>query len=187
MNYRPQIHKEDWSSTNLIEDSSMNSFKQVNQSFPLQQQPLNSISSSTECVATCRGISAGFPLDSASYSYTSSLLQTLFDTDSQPQQSLLDNQAMNYSSTAANYQVNSNGFLPSLPKASPMVNPSFAKQQPPNRLPLTNNVPFWNVTAAALSNVRSTFLPSTQSQFLPSSLNKKPNLPSFGAKVIYTH
>ncbi|KAI3456376.1 hypothetical protein Pfo_013039 [Paulownia fortunei] len=177
----PQIHK-DWSSKNFAQDSSINSFKQMNQSFPLEQQPLDSISTSTECAVTCQGLSTGFPMNSASYSYTSSLLQTLFDTDSQPQQSLLDNQAMNYSS-AANYQVNSNEFLPSLPTASPMVNPSFAKQRPTNHLPFSNNAPLWNATAAALSNVRASFLPSTQSQFLPSSFNtKKPNLPSFSAK-----
>ncbi|XP_057764777.1 transcription factor bHLH112-like isoform X1 [Salvia miltiorrhiza] len=57
-----------------------------------------------------------------SYSYASSLLQTLFDTDSQPHPSLLDHQtALSYSSVAAAdaHQINSNGFLP---KPSPTAN-----------------------------------------------------------------
>ncbi|PIN01217.1 hypothetical protein CDL12_26280 [Handroanthus impetiginosus] len=148
----------DWSSKNFSEQSSFNSFRQMNQSFPLEEPPLNSISNST-----------GFPLNSTSYSYTSSLLQTLFDTDSQPQQALLDNQAINYSSvssSAANYdQVNNSNesFLPGLTRAAPVINPSFAKQNPITNLPFTNNAnaPLWNA------------------QFLPSSLNKKPNLPTF--------
>lgn len=156
----PQIH------TNFTQDSSStNSFKQVNQSFPLSQ-PLNSISTNTS--TECQGLSAGFPLSSASYSYTSSLLQTLFDD--QPQQSLLlvdnNNQKFDYSSASNNYQANPNEFLPSFPTASPIVNPYFAKQQP------TNHLPLWNGT------------PSTQSQLLPSSLHsKKPNLHSFSSKV----
>lgn len=140
MNYRPQIGK-DWNS-----DSSL-------------KQSFNSISSSAECVTTCPGLSSGFPLSSDSYSYASSLLQTLFDTDSQPQQTFLDNQTtMNYSSSAANIyqQVNSNGFLPSLPKPSPMLT--------------QHRSPLWNPTAA------STFLPSPPPQSLSS--NQKP-------KVIY--
>lgn len=137
MNYRPQIGK-DWNS-----DSSL-------------KQSFHSISSSAECVTTCSGgLSSGFPLSSDSYSYASSLLQTLFDTDSQPQQSFLDNQTtMNYSSSAANIyqQVNSNGFLPSLPKPSPMLT--------------QHRSPLWNPTAA------STFLPSPPPQSLSS--NQKP-------------
>ncbi|KAL0398696.1 UNVERIFIED_CONTAM: Transcription factor [Sesamum radiatum] len=189
MNYRqetrvdyPQIHK-NWSSRNFSEDASVNSFKQANQSFPLEHhQQLNSITSSSDCVTTCQGLSAGFPLNSTSYSYTSSLLQTLFDTDSQPQQSLLDNQAMNYSS-AATHTVNSDQFLASLVKAPPTEDPSFTRQQPSNHLPITNNAPLWKATAG-LSTVPTSFLPSAHSgQFLPSSLNiKKPNLPSFNQK-----
>ncbi|KAK4439273.1 Transcription factor [Sesamum alatum] len=189
MNYRqetradyPQIHK-NWSSRNFSEDSSVNSFKQANQSFPIEHhQQLNSITSSSECVTTCQGLSAGFPLNSTSYSYTSSLLQTLFDTDSQSQQSLLDNQAMNYSSAATD-QVNSDEFLASLAEVSPAEDPSFARQQPTNHLPFTNNAPLWKTTAA-LSTVPTSFHPSAQSgQFLPSSLNmRRPNLPSFSPK-----
>lgn len=150
MNYRPQISKD------YIEDSSIDTLK----------QSLNSISSSAECVTTCPGLSAGFPLSSDSYSYASSLLQTLFDTDSQPQQSLLDNQTAN----TYQQQANSNGFLPSLP---------IVRQQPTG-----NRSPLWNSTAAALNNVPSTFLPSPQSQFIPSSLstNQKPDMHSIGAK-----
>lgn len=190
MNYRqetrvdyPQIHK-NWSSNNFSEDSSVNSFKQANQTFPLEHhQQFNSVTSSSDCVTTCQGLSAGFPLNSTSYSYTSSLLQTLFDTDSQPQQSLLDNQAMNYSSAATD-TLNSDEFLASLAKVSPAEDPSFTRQQPTNHLPFTNNAPLWKATAG-LSTVPTNFLPSAQSgQFPPSSLNIKiPNLPSFSQKV----
>ncbi|KAK6133315.1 hypothetical protein DH2020_032978 [Rehmannia glutinosa] len=104
--------------------------------------------------------SINFPLSSDSYSYTSSLLQNLFDdTDSdQPQQST------NYLSSPNNYQMNSTDFLP---KQQPAAN---------NHLQFTNNTPFWNATSAS-------FVPSTQTQLLPSSLsNAKPNLHSFSAK-----
>ncbi|KAK6124026.1 hypothetical protein DH2020_042242 [Rehmannia glutinosa] len=138
-------------------DTFSNSFKQVNQNIPLEQQPLNS----TEFGATnnCQGLFDGFQLNSASYK----LLQNLFDIDSdQPQQSLLDNnqQAMNYSS-----QVNSNELI--LQTNSLMVNPSFA-----NPLPFNNiiNAPSW-------SNV------DASTQFFPSSLStKKRNLSSVRAK-----
>ncbi|KAI3466609.1 hypothetical protein Pfo_023272 [Paulownia fortunei] len=178
----PQIHKDDWSARNFNEDSPINSFKQVNQSFPLEQQPSNSFSSFSECAATCQGLSASFPLNSTSYNYTSSLFQTLFDTDSQPQQSLIDNQATNYSSSQ-NFRMSSTELLPSLTKASPTVKPSLPKQEPANHLQFTNNTPFWNATAAASGDFRASFLPSTQPQFLPSSLNSaKPNLHNFSAK-----
>lgn len=129
-NYRPQINKNwDSNSKNFCQDSSINTVKQ---GFGVeQQQPLNSLSSP------------------ASYS----LLQTLFDTDSQ---SLLD--------TDDYHQLNSNGFLPSLP-------PMMKQQQP-----------WMNATSASLSNVRPTnFLPSPPSRFLPSSLTSH----SIGAKVIH--
>lgn len=167
MNYR-QKTADEWSTRDFSADSSINSFKQVNQTFLLNQQPSNSFTNSTECAPTCQGLSASFPLNSASYN---SLLQTWFDADSQPQQSLLDNQATNYSSSPS-YRMNSTEFLPSLSKASPMVKPSLPKQQPANHLQFINNTTFWNATAAASGDVRASFLPSTQPQLIPSSLNK---------------
>ncbi|KAL8467821.1 hypothetical protein ACS0TY_031169 [Phlomoides rotata] len=133
--------------SNFVMNSNMN-YEQISSSLINTTTTCFPISSSTDT----------FPLNSASYNYTSSLLQTLFDTDSQPQQSLLD------------YQVNSNGFLPNFPKPSPMPN---------NHLP---NAPLWNPD---LSNgTPSTNFPQSH-HFLPSTSldnNKRPNHPSFGAK-----
>ncbi|KAK4421290.1 Transcription factor [Sesamum alatum] len=157
------------SDKNFCEDSSINSFKQViNQSFPLEQQPSNSLTSSTECLPL---------MNSASYSFsTSSLLQTLFDTDSdQPQQSLLENQTTNYSSYP-NHRMNSTELLPSLTTAKP----SLTKQQPANHLPFCNNTTFWDAMAAASG---ASVLPSTQPRILPPPINSgKSNLPHFTAK-----
>ncbi|KAG8385673.1 hypothetical protein BUALT_Bualt03G0069600 [Buddleja alternifolia] len=98
-------------SKNYCDDPLINSFKQVNQSIIPLDQPLNCITNSTtDCVATtCQELlSPNFPLNSASYS----LLQTLFDTDSQTEQSLLNKyQPMNYS-------INSHEFLPGFTNAS---------------------------------------------------------------------
>ncbi|KAL9146550.1 hypothetical protein ABFS82_13G117500 [Erythranthe guttata] len=168
--------RSDQNYSNIL-DSSMNYWQEndwISATSNLTSQDSNSVINSLNQTFDQLNSSNGFPLmNSASYSsYDSSLLQTLFDeTDSnalRTQQSLLDNREFNYSSSAENYQVNSNEFLP-------MENPSFAKQQQ-----------LWNSTAADLStnDVRSSFLPSSsQSQFLPSSVHcKKPNLPSFSVK-----
>ncbi|KAL0407301.1 UNVERIFIED_CONTAM: Transcription factor [Sesamum latifolium] len=186
VNHCPDQNHKNWSAKNFCEDSSINSFKQViNQSFPLEQQPSNSLTSSTQCLPTdSQGLSTTFPLmNSASYSYsTSCLLQTLFDTDSdQPhEQSLLDNQATNYSSYP-NHRMNSTEFLPSLTKAPTTSKPSLAKQQPANHLPFTNNTTFWNAMAAASG---ASVLPSTQPRFLPPPMinSANSNLPNISAK-----
>ncbi|KAL1560143.1 transcription factor bHLH112-like protein [Salvia divinorum] len=87
-------------------------------------------------------------------SSASSLLQTLFDTDSQPCPSLLDHHE-------SPYQMNSNGFLPK-PSPSPAANS------------------LW-INASALSNVRPPSPPA--SHFFPSSLtNQKPHILSIAAK-----
>ncbi|XP_073314256.1 transcription factor bHLH112-like [Primulina huaijiensis] len=171
MNYRHQTRGVDcneidnWNSKiNFCGDFSVNAFKRDNQiSFSLQQQSLASI---TECNETCQGLSTNFPLNSASYGYTSSLLRTLFDTDSDhPQQALFDHQEMGYSS-ATNF---SNELISGFPKATPMeIKPSVAKQHPANRLQFSNNTLFWDATA------RPDFVPSTPSQYLTSGLNNLP-------------
>ncbi|KAH6764613.1 hypothetical protein C2S52_013573 [Perilla frutescens var. hirtella] len=158
MNCRQKIADE-WTTSDFSVDSSTNSFKQVNdQSF--LSPPINSFTSSA------------LPLNSASYSYTSSLLQTLFDAETQPQQVLLDNEATNnYSS----FGMNSAGVMPSSCKASL---PKFT-----NNLQLINNTAFWNATAVSSGNVRASFLPSSTPQLIPSSLSKpKLNQKNFSAK-----
>ncbi|CDO99682.1 unnamed protein product [Coffea canephora] len=171
-----QIQK-DWSSTLknnfstiVEEDSSINSFKSSG------NQPLNSITTTSQCTAaTCAGVSTSFPISSASYGYSSTLLQTLFDTEvPQPQQSLYGTRPMNYPSTTS-YQ---NEFSPSLPKFSPLP-----KLQNTNSLQLSTNPNFCNGSAAAFNDLRVNFFPSVQSQFPSSTFNEKPSLPSITTKV----
>ncbi|XP_022848281.1 transcription factor bHLH112-like isoform X2 [Olea europaea var. sylvestris] len=93
-----QIHK-DWNSRNIsgvVEDLSINSIKQMNHGF---EEPLASITSSNISTETSRSFSTCLPLNSASYGYTSAWLESLLNTDSQPQQSLLKNSNMNFRPT----------------------------------------------------------------------------------------
>ncbi|KZV55191.1 hypothetical protein F511_12778 [Dorcoceras hygrometricum] len=161
MNYRHQIRGVDcnqidnWNSkNNFCGDFSAHAFKGENHiSFSLQQQSLAS--------EICQGLSTNFPLNLASYGYT------LFDTDSEhPQQTLFDNQEMNYLSAASF----SNELISGFPKVSHMeIKPSVAKQQPANRMQFSNNTPFWRATAPP------DFIPSTPSQGLTPGLNNFPS------------
>ncbi|CAA2982547.1 transcription factor bHLH112-like [Olea europaea subsp. europaea] len=94
-----------------------------------------------------------FILNSASDSYTSSFLQTLFDTDSdQPQQYLSDSTpAINFSSTT-NYQVKSKEFLPPL-----------SKQKPVSHLQFSDSMPFLGTS----NDFRASLFASTQAQLSP--------------------
>ncbi|KAA8515433.1 hypothetical protein F0562_018956 [Nyssa sinensis] len=166
------------------QDSSINAFKPINQGFSLDDQTsLNCVpsSSSGDRSATCQGLTTSFPMNiSASYDYPSTLLQTLFDTDPQAQQSLYENRSMNNPSTT-NYQANLNDFSASLPIFSPLLKPSPSKQQPANHLHY-NNTPFWNASAAAPNDLRASFFPSRPSQFLPSTFREKPNCTNLTSK-----
>lgn len=180
MNYRqesgvencPDEIQKDWRSTlknsfSTIaddQDSSINTFKS------LGNQPLNSITSSSQCTTI-------FPINSVSYGYSSTLLQTLFDPEPQPQQpALYPNRDMNYPSST-NYQTTLNELSSSLPKFSPLP-----KQHPSNSQ-FSASPNFCNGSAAALNDYRAGFFPATQSQFLPSTFNEKANLPSLTSKV----
>ncbi|KAK8974128.1 hypothetical protein V6N11_064616 [Hibiscus sabdariffa] len=87
----------DWCPKSFSEqgrDSSITAFEPVDQEFPLQQPRLNSVTGSGNGIPTCLGLSAGFPMASASYGYPSTLLHSLFESDSDPQtlqQSLFSN------------------------------------------------------------------------------------------------
>lgn len=139
-------------------------------------------------IVTCHGLpTSSFQMGSAnnSYNYPSSLVQSLFETDHepQPQQNVFDN----YQSSA-NFRTSSNEFLPSWPKLSPnFQKPSTPKQQPANHLQFSNNTPFWNAasTAAAVNNdIRASFLSSQHSQFLNPTFEQKPNCANLTAKVV---
>ncbi|XP_075482935.1 transcription factor bHLH112-like [Primulina tabacum] len=176
MNYR----QENWINTpnNFCEDLSSNPFKQVNQEFSIRHQPLNSAANPIEsCAATCEELSINFPLNSSSYSYTSSLMPNLLGQDNpQPHVlSFLDDREMNYLSEAS-YGMNSNELLPSsLPKSSSMVIQPSRQQQPANHFPFSNNTRFWNATASVLRHDSSNFIPSTNSPILPSIHNNIKN------------
>ncbi|KAA8519931.1 hypothetical protein F0562_014159 [Nyssa sinensis] len=103
LNYRQQTGidcneiQKDW-----CPDLSITDFKAMNQG----------LTSSGDSTATCQGSTTSFPMNSASYGCPSTLLQTLFDTDPQPQQSLFDNRSMTNNPSTTNYQANLND-LPS--------------------------------------------------------------------------
>lgn len=121
--------KKDWSPKNfstIDEDSSVNAFKPVNHDFPAS--------------------SYGYP--------TSSLLQTLFDTHSQPQDSIFGNRSVDYPSTTSNCSAK----FSSSPKFSSLLKPSLPKEEPLSHLHLSNNATFWNSSAAAMNDVRASFL-----------------------------
>ncbi|KAL3820652.1 hypothetical protein ACJIZ3_006557 [Penstemon smallii] len=108
--------------------------------------------------SSSHGLVSSFPMNSASFSYNLG------------PQSLLDNQLeMNYSSaTNYNQMINSNDFLTSLPKESPMIKPG---------LQFSNNTAFWNAMDEDLKDVR------TKSRFMQSSVNStKPSPSIFTAK-----
>lgn len=180
-----QIQKE-WSPrsyTSPGEDSSITTFKPLNQDFSLEQQRLNSVTSSGNSSPTCQ-----FPIGSVSYGYPSTLLQTLFDPDSQPQAQQLslfnNNRSIDYMSATATYGANNaTESSPSWPRPAPFVRPSLRKQQPSN-LHFTNNAPFWNASATGVNDVKSSFLPSQlQPEFLLQTFEEKPNCPSLTKKV----
>ena len=161
-----QIQK-DWSpksyTTSPGEDSSITTFKPINQDFTL-----NSVTSSGNNTPTCQGL----------YGYPSSatLLQSLFEPDPQShQQSLFNNRSMNYmSATATNYGANMANELSSAPASWPKLAPfprpaaaSVAPKQQPNSLQFSNNTPFWNACASTgINDVKSSFMTSPHSQFL---------------------
>ncbi|XP_073126082.1 uncharacterized protein [Henckelia pumila] len=170
MNYRHQTRGFDYNEIDHNWNSKIHfcgDFQRSSMSVSPQQQQLASIA---ECTETCQGLSTiNFPLNSASYGYTSTLLRTLFDTGSDhSHQALLDNdQEMNYLS-ATNFP---NELMTGFPKASPLqIKPStVAKQQPAaNRLQFSNKTPFWNATT------EPDFIPSTPSQYLISGLDNFP-------------
>ncbi|KAJ9129072.1 hypothetical protein P3X46_033835 [Hevea brasiliensis] len=182
-----QIRK-DWSPksfTSTGEDSAINAFKAINQDFSLEQQRLNPLSSpGNSTAATCQGLSTGFSMGSASYGYPSALIQSLFDPDPQPQQSLFNNRNMNYSSPS-NYGNILNELSPSWPKLAPFLKPSLPKQQqlPAGGLHFSNNTPFWNASATALNDIGASFIPSSQPQFLVPTFDEKPSCPNFNPKT----
>lgn len=110
----------------------------------------------------------GFPVNSSSYGYTSSLIQTLFDTNSD-QDTIFGNRSMDYPDTTNLYQEKLNGFLSSsLHKPSPAL---------PKQAPLLDN----STWSSASSN--GLFSTPLQSKFLPPTFEEKLSCSNLGVKV----
>ncbi|XP_030442210.1 transcription factor bHLH112-like [Syzygium oleosum] len=138
--------QKDWSpksySSCVVEDSSMNGFKQINQEFSSDQSELTSITTSSTTTATCEGFSAGFPMGSGLSGgglYGFPLIQSLLDepADFQPQhQSILNTRARSVNSFSQTMNSDDQS-PPSFAKLSSLLKPSSVNSQP-NRLPLSN-------------------------------------------------
>lgn len=178
--------QKDWSprrySSCVVEDSSINGFKQITQEFSSDQSELTSITTSATTVATCEGSSAGFPMGSGLSGgglYGFPLIQSLLDepADFQPQhQSLLNSPARsvnNFSQT-----MNSDDQSPpSFAKLSPLLKPSLVNRQP-NRLLLSN-------IAMASTPMSSLDWTATSP---PTIYDQKPSCAQLNTKVqIFTH
>ncbi|OVA05549.1 Myc-type [Macleaya cordata] len=176
------------------EDSGINGFKQINHGFALdhQQHPLSSGDRSSECTVTCEGLPTSFPMDSTLYGCPSTLLQGLFEPDHhlQPQQTTsYENPTVNncHNPSLTNYFMSNSNDLSSTTTSNSwskfphqfLKTTSPPKQQPSNNnnqsLHFSNKAPFWNASAAAMANGRSSFFPSQQIQFLTSNFEEKPN------------
>ncbi|KAI3718784.1 hypothetical protein L6452_19668 [Arctium lappa] len=129
-----------------------------------QQQSINFIISSGDCTT--------FPISSTSYDYSSSLLETLYDSSSPPPPPPPP-QPQPPQQPLYSFQSNSNdfSFVQSLSSMRP-------KQQVSENLHLTNNTPFWNASTSTLDDNISSFSSSPPSQFLPSSYKEKQSCPN---------
>jgi len=153
--------------------STVDALKPMNQEFSLDQQSLNSVVTSTG------SLSGGFPVVSASYGYPSTLIQSLYEPEPQPQQqnSLFTNPSMSYSSSSANYGICSNELSPTWSKVSSLPKPSMPKQQL-SGLHFSNNTAFWNSSAEALNDIRAGVFTSSQAQYQTAKFEEKPNCPN---------
>ncbi|XP_039034438.1 transcription factor bHLH112-like [Hibiscus syriacus] len=111
----------------------------------------------------CQGLSSCFSMGSASNDCASTLLQTLFEIDPQvpQQQSLFNDQSINYMSSTATYS------------GAPSIRPALTKQQhPAGGLQFSNDTSFWNASATA------TCVNDVKPGFSPSPFEEKPNCSS---------
>ncbi|KAJ8754662.1 hypothetical protein K2173_010753 [Erythroxylum novogranatense] len=162
--------------TGATGDSSVNDFKHINRDFSLDQPHFSPHGSSTDSTVTCQSLQSSFQMDSSAiYDNPSTMFQGLVGTQNQTQQSSLENRSMNYL-FGPNYGISTNELLPSWSKVPQFLRNSPPKQPSHNQLHFSNNAPFWNASASAMSDVRPSFSPSLQPQFLASNFDKKPKL-----------
>ncbi|CAI9773469.1 unnamed protein product [Fraxinus pennsylvanica] len=147
------------------EDSSiMNDFKHINQGFSLDQPEYCSQVSSSDAGRTIsQGLTTSFQMDSTAYG--------LLLSENQPHQSTYENPAMNYPGPyPTSYGASTGEVFPSWSKNLPFLRP------PSGHLHFTNNTPFWNASAAAMNDVRSSFFPSLQPQLQTPPFDEKPKI-----------
>ncbi|KAE8728649.1 bHLH123 protein [Hibiscus syriacus] len=106
-------------------------------------------------INSCQGLSA-------SYDCPSTLIQTLFEADPQvpQQQSLFNNQSINYMSSTAAY-------------GAPSIRSPPLTKQPAGNLQFSNNTSFWNpsATATGINDVKPGFSPSPPFEEKPNCLS----------------
>ncbi|KAH1208079.1 Transcription factor [Glycine max] len=155
-----------WSQSLFEQVSTVDAFKPMNQEFSLDQQSLNSVVTSTD-----GSLSGGnFPVVSASYGYPSTLIQSLYEHQPQPQNSLFTNPSMSYGTC-------SNELSPTWSKVSSFLKPSMPKQQLRGLHFSNNTTPFWNSSAEALNDIRAGVFASSQAQYQTPKFEEKPNCP----------
>ncbi|XAR56620.1 hypothetical protein NMG60_11037173 [Bertholletia excelsa] len=153
------------SNTNFQQETD---YKPISRGFSLDQQQFSSHISPSESVVTSQGLASSFQMDPAAYGGSSTSFQGLLATDHSHQPPI------NYQYLPS-YGVNSGEVLPSWSNKFPQ----FLRNSPPKQpahghLQFSNSTPFWNATASAMEEVRSSFLPSPQPQFPPSTFEEKP-------------
>ncbi|XP_059662572.1 transcription factor bHLH123 isoform X2 [Cornus florida] len=158
------------------EDSSVSEFKQRG-GFSLEQpQQFSSHISSSESSVTCQALPSSFQIDSAVYGSPSTMLQGFLGSDNQPAElSAFENQnrSMNFP-YPPNYAMNSGELLPnSWSKFPQFMRNSPSKHTPHSQLQFSNNATYWNASAAATNDVRSSLFHPLQPQFPMQSFDEK--------------
>lgn len=170
-NYQGNLQHSLNQSSNHQQAAGVDRFSQIKKDW--SPENFSAISEVTSLDAYKGPINQGFPVSSSSYGYASSLIQTLFDTDSD-QDSIFGNRSMDYPDISTLCQEKFNGCT-----SSSLVKPSLLpKQQPLSHL-TSPEIPPWSSTA---SN-NGLFTP-LQSQFLsPKFVEKLSTYPNLSVKV----
>ncbi|KAG4949791.1 hypothetical protein JHK84_043223 [Glycine max] len=164
--------QKDWSPKNLSyvggseQVSTIDAFKPMNQEFSLDQQSLNSVVTSTDGSLS----NGNFLVVSASYGYPSTFIQSLYEHQPQPQNSIFTNLSMSYGTC-------SNELSPTWSKVFSLLKPSMPKQQLSGLHFSNNTTPFWNSSAEALNDIRAGVFASSQVQYQTPKFEEKPNWP----------
>lgn len=164
-NYQGSLQHSLNQGSNHQQAAGVNRFSQIKKDWSPENFP--AIDEVTSLDAYKGPTNQGFPVSSSSYGSASSLIQTLFDTDSD-QDSIFGNPSMDYPDLSTLCHEKFNGFTSSFVKPSPVL----PKQQPLSHLN-SQEVPPWSASNNGL------FTP-LQSQFLSPKFEEKlstyPNL-----------